>query len=156
MKNKGFTLIEMIVVIVLISIIAVVSSKMLASGLNAYLTEKYIIDAGSQARLALERMVRDIRAIRSPSDLTTATATQLVFVDVNGVTNTYTLSGATLTRNGQVLAEGISSLTFSYFDNNGASTAVLANINYVTILLNINLQNVVFSIRTSVYPRNLL
>ncbi len=153
---QGFTLIELIVVIVLTSLIAGVVSAIIAQGAQSYLTAKNVLDADWQGRLAIERMARDIRAIASPLSITTATATQLTFTDFSGTSVSYSLSGTNLMRNSQILADGISSLTFSYFDKNGASTATISLIRYITITINITKNNTNFSLSTSVYPRDLL
>lgn len=155
-KYSGFTLIELVIVIVILGIIAVASSQMLNTGLNAYITGKNIIDAGQQARLGIERMVRDIHAVRSSSDISSATASQFAFTDTSGNSITYSLSGSSLMRNSQVLADGISNLALTYFDLNGASTSTPANIRYITISLTITQGNTNFSVATSVYPRNLI
>lgn len=155
-KHDGFTLIELVIVIVIMGVIAVASSQLLATGLTAYLTNKNIINATAQARLALERMTRDIRAVRTSADISAASATQFTFVDTNGSSVAYSLSGTNLMRNSQILAHGISGLTFTYYDENGNSGAAIANIKYITILLNVTEGNTNFSVDTSVYPRNLL
>ena len=159
-KHAGFTLIELVIVITILGIIAGIGSKILNQAFTGYLDNKNLVEADWQARLALERMQRDVRAIRSPSDITTATATQLVFVDTTGNTITYALSGTTLNRQTnsnttQALADGIQSVTFSYYDQSGASTATLINICYVKISLNVTLNNTNFTVTTAVYGRNL-
>lgn len=153
-KKLGFTLLEFILVIIVLSIIAVVSSQMLAQGLNGFLTSKNVIEADWQGRLALERMGRDIRAIRSSASITTAASNQLVFTDTNNNSVTYQLSGTNLTRNTQTLADGIQTLTLAYTDSSGATTAVLANIRYIQITLNITKNNSNYTITTALSIRN--
>ncbi len=159
-KLKGFSLIELIVVIVIIGIFTAIGSQILSKAFSGYFDNKYLIEADWQARLALERMQRDIRAIRSPADITTAGASNLVFIDTSGNTITYSLSGTSLDRQTnastvQVLADGIQSLTFSYYDENDAVTGTAANVRYITISLHVTLNNTNFTVMTSVYPRNL-
>ena len=158
--QRGFTLVELVIVIMITGILVVIGSRILTAGYNSYLASRYLIAADAQARVALERIQRDVRAIRSPSDITTASSSQLVFVNTSGNTITYSLSGTSLKRQtnantSQILADGIQSLTLSYFDLNGAATAILANIRYITISLNVVLNNTNFTASTSVYPRNL-
>lgn len=153
--SSGFTLIESLMVIILIGIIAVVSSQILSNGFSAYLTGQNITDADWQGRLSMERMEEDIRAVRSPSDISTATAGQLIFTDSSGTSITYQLSGSSLMRNSQILADGLSGLTFSYFDKNGVSTATLTAIRYISYTLNVTQKGVNFNLATTIYPRNL-
>jgi hypothetical protein len=105
-------------------------------------------------------MARDIQLIRSPSDITTATSTQLSFTDINNNTVSYTLSGSSLnvTKNGstQTLAVGINSLTFTYYNGSGATPpASTALTRYIQIALVVTQNNVNYTLTTSVYPRNL-
>ncbi len=154
-KQQGFTLLELVFVIALTSIIVVVASNIIAMGAQTYLAAKNTVDADWQARLSLERMARDIRAVRSVTSISTATATQLVFTDFDGTSISYSLSGTSLMRNSQILADGVSSLAFGYFDKNGVTTAVATLIRYVTITLNITQSNSNFSLNTAVYLRDL-
>lgn len=154
-KICGFTLIEVVIVIVLSGIIAAVASKMLAQGFSAYLAGKNITDADWQGRVAVERMTRDLRAIPSISSISAANATQLTYTDSDGNTVNYQLSGSTLTLNDQALANGVNSFTFSYFDSNGASTETLSTIRYIRIAMNITQTDNNYSLTTAVYPRNL-
>ena len=64
-SSKGFTLIEMIIVIVILSIVSVITIKFLIDSLQIYtmtVNQKTLLDEG---KLALERMCRDIRDGRS-------------------------------------------------------------------------------------------
>jgi len=69
--DGGFTLVEMIVVIVILSIAAGIMIKFLADSLRVYtmtVNQKTLYD---QAKLSLERMCRDIRDASSISSVTT-------------------------------------------------------------------------------------
>lgn len=153
-KVKGFTLIEVVITIVILSIIAAISSRVLAAGFNAYLINQNITNADTQARLAFGRMTRDIHAINSSSSITTATATQLAFTNINNTSITYQLSGSQLTYNSQILADGITSLAFTYFDSSGASTSVLSAIRYITVTLGLNQGGVNYTMRTTINTMN--
>lgn len=154
-KIDGFTLIELVIVIIITGILAASITSLISQGSIAYLTAQNITDADWQARLAIERMVRDIRAIRSSADISTASATQLTFTDFGGTSISYTLSGTSLLRNSQILADGISALSFTYYDENGASGASAITLRYVKIALTITQKNTNFQIITMVNPRNL-
>ncbi|MDR3476531.1 MAG: prepilin-type N-terminal cleavage/methylation domain-containing protein [Gammaproteobacteria bacterium] len=159
-KTGGFTLIELVVVIMVISIIAAIGSRILSQSFSNYFKNKNLVESDWQPRIALERMQRDIRSVRSPSDISTATATSFVFVDTDGNTIAYSLSGTSLMHqiNGgtaQVLADGIQSLTFAYFDLNGNTTAVLANIRFIQFSLNVTQNSTNYVVTSGVYGRNL-
>ena len=154
MKHKGFSLLELIIVMVILSIVAAMGSRIIQAGFNSYFTNENVTTANVQARLALERMTRDIHAINSQASITTASASQLVFTDVNGVSITYQKTGTQLMRNAQVLSDGVNSLSFSYLDRNAAVTAVLTNIRYVTVTLNITSGNVNYTMRTTINTMN--
>lgn len=61
MNNKGFSLIEMVMVIVLVSIIAGFTAAALLEGTEGWLTVVPRKDAMSEVRMAMERMVREMR-----------------------------------------------------------------------------------------------
>ena len=64
-SSKGFTLIELIIVIVILSIVSVIGINFLGDSLKVYtmaVNQKTLFDEG---KLAMERMVRDIRDARA-------------------------------------------------------------------------------------------
>lgn len=158
-SQKGFTLIELVMVIILLSIVAAIASKMLTQGLNALLTGQNVISANWQGQIAMERMSRDILLVRSPAAITTIAANNFAFTDMSNNTVSYSLSGTslTLTQNGnsEVLANGILSLTFSYFDRNGTSTATATLVRQIRISINVTQNNANYTLTTAIYPRNL-
>ncbi len=79
-SSKGFTLIEVVIVIVILSIVSAITIKFLVDSLRIYtmtVNQKTLLDEG---RLALERMCRDIRDARS---ITGTTADSITFVRNN-------------------------------------------------------------------------
>lgn len=152
-KIHGFTLIELVMVILLFSIISVVAATLIAQSFNGYLTSKNIVDANWQARLAFERMTLDVRQAQS---ISTASASQLTFTDTSNNTITYQLSGSNLTRNGNILADGIQTLIFSYYASDGSTTSTPAAIRYIQYSLTITKNNTNYVATTAVNPRNLL
>ena len=129
---------------------------LLQAGFNAYVTQRNLSDASWQGRLALDRFTRDLRALPIAGDISTATSSQLTFIDNNNVSVSYTLSGTALQRNALTLANGINTLTFGYYNSAGATTATLANIRYVSMTLNITLNNVNTTLQTVVNLRNVV
>ncbi len=153
-KTRAFTLIELVFVIVILSIIAAIGSRVMGAAFQSYYDNQNIIIANAQGRIALERMIRDVHAIASPSSITTATSSSLSFTDVNGNTVTYGLSGTTLQRNGIALADGIGSIEFRYYDGNGATTAVTTNIRYINVILGVTELGVNYTLKTTMATLN--
>lgn len=157
-KNYGFTLIELVIVIILVSILSVFGSKIIAAIFNNLYTGENLVSADWQARIGLERMTRDFRTIPSGSNISnTSTANQFVFTDATGTTYTYKLSGTQILSNTQVLVDGAQSLTFTYYNKSGTVIAPppTALTRYVLITLVINQSNVNFTLPTAVYLWNL-
>jgi prepilin-type N-terminal cleavage/methylation domain-containing protein len=158
-KQQGFSFIELVMVIVIIGIIAGMSTLLLSQGFNAFFSSETLLDANWQGQLAMQRMARDIQLIRSPADISTATASQLSFTDINSNSISYTLSGSnlTLTVNAvtQILATGLSSLTFTYYDKNGVTPpANTAATRYIKITCVVTQNSVNYTLITAAYPRN--
>jgi len=98
--ERGFTLIEIIIVIVILSIVSGITVKFLVDSMRIYrmtVNQKTLLDEG---KLALERMCRDIR---DASAITGSTATSVTFTrndataqDAAGENIRFDLSGSTL------------------------------------------------------------
>lgn len=162
--EKGFTLVEVIVVIVILSISSGITVYFVVSSLRAYtmgVNQKTLLD---EAKLALERMCRDIRdakAITTP--LSGGSGNTITFTRTNATgsgqdlaneTITYRLNGNNLQREKAsyplpypILASNVS--TFLVMRGAGGNDEIT-----ITLILslpsgeNVNLQ-------TKVYPKNL-
>ena len=128
MKAKGgFTLIELVIVITIVGIAASIIGAMLLGTINAWTFKVNRYDLLWDGRLALDRMTREIRAIKNTTSVTTASSAQFRFINTGNVDITYSLSSTNLNRteNGSanLLAENVSSLAFTYYDANGNTIA---------------------------------
>jgi prepilin-type N-terminal cleavage/methylation domain-containing protein len=156
-KQQGFSLLEMVMVIVLLSIVAAIGSSMLSSGFTAYFTGRDIINADWQGRFALDRMTRELRMVRSATvaDLDILTANAITFTDTAGNVVSYSRAGNTLMRNAQPLADGVSALSFSYIEADGKTATTDATVvAYVTVDLAVNQAGSSFTLRNTIDPRN--
>lgn len=131
-RAKGFTLIELIMVIVIMGVISVVIGRILFSSLQTFITSQNISDDDWQGLLSLNKFTNDVHNIRSANDILTVSASTFSFVDVTGNTVTYQLSGSSLLRGGITLASGVSSIAFSYYDKNYTVTATPTNVRYIS------------------------
>lgn len=157
-KNQGFSLVEMVVVIVITGIIFGMGALIIQRGFTSFFAGKNIVNADWQGRIALERMTRELREIRSPTatDITTMTAAQIVFNDSDGNNINYTTVGTQLTRNGVVLADNINGLALSYLQNDGRSAAAVATAIYYITVSAVIIQDAATTTtyRTTIRPRN--
>jgi len=166
-SSKGFTLIEMVIVIVILSIVSGITIKFLVDSLRIYtmtINQKTLLDEG---RLALERMCRDIR------DARTITSPAAPFPS-SGSSITFTRTNATF---GDLIDENITfqrdvpTITLQKVKESpapGTTVTLAANVTAFTVTrgaandeiqidLTLSLGSVERVIlRTEVYPKNLL
>lgn len=161
-RAAGFTLVELLMVIVLFGIVAAFAAPAMQSGFQAYFTGRDISEADWQARVALERMTRELRAVRAPADLALASAGDLTFVDLDGNSIRYcmgavgTCPGAAgeLVRNAQPLATGVTALTFSFMTRTGGATGTPALAYYVSASFSATRNSITKTHQATVAPRN--
>lgn len=150
-KIFGFTMMEMVVVIVIISILAAASGRVINQGFSTYTSSKDMTLNTAQARMAMQRLSNDLRNIPSPASITAIGSNQIVFVDESGTTVTFVLTGTDLTRNSQILANNVSSFVLTYFDRNGDTTSTINNIRYIQMSMSVTQNNKTNNFTTLVY-----
>lgn len=161
-SQKGFTMVELAIVIVLIGIIAMTASLLVGQAAQSYQKEDNYSSVLNQGRLALERMAREIRTIRSSRavDIFSCAATNLGFIDANGNRVTYNYTGATSTlteTNGlgtHNLADNLSAFGFVYSTPTGGVPATCSAIWSITINLTAAQGGDSLPLRISVHPRS--
>ena len=154
-KQKGFTLIELIIVIIISAILIANSSGLIVQGFNSFIRTKDTIQNNWQNNIALEFMIRDFRAIRSYSDITAISGTSITYNDINANIINYSVNGSSqlvYTNNGvaQILADGMGSLSFSYYNSVGVGTANPSLVRY--IIVNIGTQEPI----ATIFPWNIV
>lgn len=157
-RNGGFSLIELISVIVILGVISATGAKFLGTTIKAYFEGKGYIVADSQVRVALTRMTRELQLIRSATatDLTVTPSTEITFKDTSGASIRYYLSGTILMRNSQVLADGVSGLSLTYLQRDGkTTTTTVTNVFSVILSFNTVYGNSNRATRVVIHPRNI-
>ncbi len=156
-SQRGFTLIEIIIVIVILSIVSAITIKFLTDSLRVYtmtVNQKILFDEG---KLALERMCRDIRDARS---ITGTTATSVTFVRNNATAQDIAAETIIFQRNGvastleKVKASPAGTYTMA---DHVSAFAVTNTTNEIQLRLTLQLtsgENV--DLQTKVYTKNLL
>ena len=146
---KGFSLIELVIVIVLITIVATASATFLTQGLKNYTSGEPIIPLAGKTNLAVDNLMRELLSAGSISTIGTTT---LVFINELGETITIGLSGTTLQRTSssgggiQTLCTNVTALTFAHFDSAFATTAIAANVSFVTIAITVTDRGIPYSL----------
>jgi prepilin-type N-terminal cleavage/methylation domain-containing protein len=161
--QRGFTLIEIIVVIIILAIVSAITIKFLTDSLQIYtmaVNQKTLLDEG---KLALERMCRDIRDARS---IIGSTASSIAFTRTHATTGgdgageniRFDLSGTTLRKAKNTDASGNGGTPYTMADNVTAFAVTNAT---NEIQLRLTLQSVygattmTVTLQTKVYPKNL-
>lgn len=120
LKN-GFSLIELIIVVVLVGIMAGVGTPLIANLVRSLQLSIDRKNLSENADVALRRMAREIRRLQNVTSIITATNSSYSFIDIDGNTIQFSLNSTTLERtlNGTVdaLADNVSNLTFTYYDD---------------------------------------
>ncbi|HYJ34116.1 MAG TPA: prepilin-type N-terminal cleavage/methylation domain-containing protein [Candidatus Binatia bacterium] len=127
---EGFTLAEVTIVIVVVSIAAFVFTGMFSEAIRSYQyvdAEKGMLQ---EARYAEERISRELKRVRGATFITQATARAFTFVDRDSATVAFSWTGVKgdpllYTRNGTArpLATGVDSLAFAYWKADGTAAA---------------------------------
>jgi len=163
-NNRGFTLIEVILVIVILGILAAVIVPPLMEGTRGWVDVGTRKDLVQQGRMAMERMVREIRNTGRKADdtscISAASSTAYTFGDVNGdLVNcngiSFSLSGSQLLRGTAVLAENVSSFQLTYYNNANGSTGTLSAIRRVSVALTLANGTESVTLDSEVYLRNM-
>jgi prepilin-type N-terminal cleavage/methylation domain-containing protein len=126
--QRGFTLTELLVVATVLGMILAGVVLIQQQGQQAYLFGSHRVEVQQNNRAALELMVRELRSAQSVTAI--PSATNLTFVDENGNSTQYQLTGTTLNRTVPVagtptttpLIGGVQTLNLTYYsDWNGAT-----------------------------------
>ena len=167
----GATLVEMIVVIVIFGIVMSIGVMVLGRSFESYQLTREATNVDWHGRVALERLTRELRDIRS------ATATDLAisgtstnpiyFYGADGNPVCFVLTSGSLRRgtdapgagsctsNVQPLADNVATngLNFYYFKSDGTAAASATEVYYITVTLSITVGGVSETYRVSVQPR---
>jgi type IV pilus assembly protein PilW len=156
--TRGFTLVEVLVVLAIMSIFLPAVFRIFTSINRSYTTQNVASGTQQQLRAALDFMVRDIRMAgldplrTAGAGIISATATTLQFTadknldgDVNdaGEDITYNVTGDSLQltddQGTEVLTGNVNNFSFVYFDQDGAVTTTAADARLVEISMTLQM-----------------
>ena len=159
MNNKGFTLVEFAIVIVLTGIIAGILSVLIREVASTYTFIRVRGVALADNRLAVDRMTREIRQIASATTIYVADSEKIDFGKIDGEKIIFEKSGIDLLRNTDKLATDVTLFDLVYYDiaNNPLDRPVVdpSSIWRILIKLTIKKGDQTVKFQSQVHPRNL-
>ncbi len=107
---------------IVVGVLATIGATVMSGGFRTYFLGREIAQDDAQGRLALERMSRELRAVRSTADLDISVQNQVSFTDLSGTAIGYRLNAASQIERSQSgvagtyqpLADNVSALTITY------------------------------------------
>jgi prepilin-type N-terminal cleavage/methylation domain-containing protein len=158
-REKGFTLIEMVLVIVLLGIIGATLIVSFGPGIQTFVGVDLRKEALQNARGAAHRMIKEIREAQSFSACAPCSPVNtLTFTNIlnNGIT--FSWSGTAqdpLTRNGDTLSTNVDDFTVTFYAQDGAEPADETEIWRIRVDLKVRVGDQTVDLRSEVHPRNL-
>ncbi len=151
-NNNGFTLIEIIIVIIVLGILSVFGFHFISTGIHTYSMMEKQKGLFDQATMVMERISRELRDAEA---ITTAAGSILEFTkshetDEDSDTSiSFELSGTTLQRLGTD--------TVNLADNvvSGTGFSVTNSSNGITISLTLESGEAIITLQSYIYPKNL-
>ena len=157
----GFSLVELIVVIVVLGTVASMGAIVVRDGMLGYLRGREITSADWQGRLALERITRELRDVAAPDsahiDASFCGSSGFSFVDItaNQISYSYSSVSNTLWRNGQPLADNVAGLGFYCLQSDGQTSAITSSaVYYISVSMVVSTPNTSATYRSTVKPRS--
>lgn len=116
-RDKGFTLIEVIVSLVIIAILAVVASMGITKATQGYIFAQKSVETAQNGQMALTRLGKEFMVI---SDISASSATSLNYSSYKqGVKGNHTvsLSGANLLLDGDILTGRVGGFSLAWYES---------------------------------------
>lgn len=152
---KGFTLIEMIIVMVVTGVVVVAVSLMLSAGFTNYFTGVKVTTLTTQATLAMTRITKELQ---EASRFSVINATNMTFTTTDGSIISYSWSSPVLTRIGasaQILSDQVTSFSLTYYQSNFTATTTLNVVRAVTINMTLSNGSEIVPIINTVFLSNM-
>ena len=146
-NQKGFSLIEMMVALGILSLVIIGLITFFSGGTRAWVTGQYQLEAQRNARLSMDRMVKEIREGKNITSGSETSITVLVpHFDVDGNIDsnysvTYALNDTTLQRDTNPLIENVltGEAIFKYYNSDAEVTSPDATVSKIHINLKVDI-----------------
>ncbi|QMT61229.1 hypothetical protein HBNCFIEN_02624 [Legionella sp. PC997] len=130
---KGFTLIEMLIVMIITGVVLSAVSLMLSAGFTNYFTGVKVTALTNQATMVMARMTKELQQANRFSAIN---PTNMTFTTIDGSTISYSWSNPILLRTGasaQTLNNQVTHFSLTYYQSNFTLTTTLTAVRAVTI-----------------------
>ena len=114
-KKNGFSLIETIMVIMIISLIALVSAPLLKAAADLFSYQTNAVALEDEGNYAMARMTREMRRLRDDRSVAAGSRSNFEFIDKDNKQIRYYLSGTTIRRT----EDGVDKLFMDQIDVDG-------------------------------------
>jgi prepilin-type N-terminal cleavage/methylation domain-containing protein len=146
-NNKGFTLIELMVVLVILSLIILGAVSFFGGGMRSWISGQFQLSAQRDARIALDRMVKEIREgdlIENASDIDTIIVKYTVLAEDKLTFSWSGTPGTSLSRRrgseaSQSVLDNVYDISFIYLNQAGAIMDNPKNASKILINLQVDL-----------------
>ena len=152
-NQSGYTLMEVVIVVVIISILAVVVVDIIylqAVNFNQVFNRSILL---AEWRKTLAQLRTDVQEIAS-DNITTMKSNRLTFINFDGQTTDYEYSSNVLNRNGNSIAEWVQSDPFQYLDGNQVTTTDSDSLAFIRVTLDFNRNGKTIELSELLYIRN--
>jgi type II secretory pathway pseudopilin PulG len=131
-SQKGFSLVEVCLTIVVTAMISLTVASIVQTSANSYDYLSSEHERLQKAYFIIDRIARELRLCGN-NCLTAIADDRVDFLDKDNIPANFRLVGTTLNRGFSMMAEGIGSLHFDYYDQNRAVTAVPGDVRLIEI-----------------------
>lgn len=151
--RSGFTLVEIVSSLTVLAIIAMIATNVVMESTRIYARTVPAMDASYKAELTTNTLMRDLRDLTDLGAISEFTATEFTFEDSNGSEIAYLYSGTDLTRNGDLLAEGVTAFRFDFYEQDGSPAGDEDDLHLIAVDFTVQTGDQVQRRRTVAFPR---
>lgn len=155
---KGYTIIEIIMVIIIVGVITGIAAMIITAGTKGYVTAKPIMVMADNANITMSKVMRELRSLFR---VNAASTSSITFVDQNSNTIIIDKSGTNLRRKlnsnpAEIFCDNVGSAEFKYYDATLTETANINNIRYISLKLELTDGTNVYPLMSGTLMRALL
>ena len=154
-STSGYSLIELVAVIVLLGIVASTSFFVVLEAMRAFARTQPLMEASYEANFVATRLLRDIRDIPDSASIQSMGDAGLEFASSTGDLVTYEYSNGALTRNSHLLAESLKGFAFGFESASGGAAATPDEVHLIRVKLVAESGLAAVPMALAIFPRGL-